>query len=75
MAAREVPIRDEMIRLGQLLKLAGVVGGGGEVKELLAAGAVSVNGSPETRRGRQLGDGDVVAVGDEELRVVAAGSR
>jgi ribosome-associated protein len=72
-AAEEVPIRGEMIRLGQLLKLAGVVGGGGEAKELLASGAVSVNGAAETRRGRQLGDGDVVRVGDVELRVVAGG--
>jgi ribosome-associated protein len=72
-AAQEVPIRGEMIRLGQLLKLAGVVGGGGEVKELMASGDVSVNGSAETRRGRQLGDGDVVRVGDLELRVAAGG--
>jgi ribosome-associated protein len=62
-----------MIRLGQLLKLAGVVDGGGEAKELLAEGAVSVNGSAEARRGRQLGGGDVVRVGDVELRVVAGG--
>ena len=71
--ARDVPIRGEMIRLGQLLKLAGVLGGGGEAKELLAAGGVRVNGSAEARRGRQLGDGDVVSVGDLELRVVAGG--
>ena len=69
--AREVPIRGEMIRLGQLLKLAGLVGGGGEVRELLAELPVLVNGEPETRRGRQLHPGDVVRVGDEELRVSA----
>ena len=68
----DVPIRGEMIRLGQLLKLAGVVGGGGEAKELLAEGAVAVNGEPESRRGRQLFDGDVVTIGDESLRVVAS---
>jgi ribosome-associated protein len=60
-----------MIRLGQLLKLAGAADGGGEAKELLAAGEVSVNGEPEARRGRQLGVGDVVRVGEDELRVVA----
>lgn len=69
MPAEEVPIRGEMIRLGQLLKLAGVVGGGGEAKALLAEGAVSVNGEPESRRGRQLVAGDVVRSGDVELRV------
>ena len=66
---REVPVRDETIRLGQLLKLAGVVGSGAEAKELLATGAVTVNGRPEERRGRQLRRGDVVAACAEELRV------
>lgn len=59
-----------MIRLGQLLKLAGVLETGGDVKELLATGTVSVNGEPETRRGRQLHPGDVVGVEHEALRVV-----
>lgn len=65
----EVGIRGEMIRLGQLLKLAGVVGGGGEAKALLAEGVVRVNDEPEARRGRQLRPGDVVRVGETELRV------
>ena len=45
--ARTIPIRGDMIRLGQLLKLADVAGGGGDVKTLLAGGAVFVNGEPE----------------------------
>ena len=68
---REVPIRGEMIRLGELLKLAGVVGTGGEAKLLLASEEVRVNGEPETRRGRQLVPGDVVSVGDVDLRVAS----
>ena len=64
---REVPVRGEMIRLGQLLKLAGVRDTGGEVKELLAENAVTVNGEAESRRGRQLHPGDVVRVGDDEI--------
>jgi ribosome-associated protein len=71
--AREVQIRGQMIRLGQLLKLAGVVGGGGEVKDFLASETVLVNGEPDNRRGRQLHPGDVVAVGDEELRLTSTG--
>ena len=67
---REVPIRGEMIRLGQLCKLADVTEGV-PVKELLAGGAVYVNGEPENRRGRQLHPGDSVCVGDAELLVVA----
>ncbi len=60
-----------MIRLGQLLKLAGLASGGGDVKALIALG-VSVNGQPERRRGRQLHEGDVVVAGDEQIRVTAA---
>lgn len=59
-----------MIRLGQLLQYAGIAGSGGEAKQLLADGAVSVNGEREIRRGRQLHPGDVVGVGDEELRLL-----
>jgi ribosome-associated protein len=66
---QEVRIRGEMIRLGQLLKLAGVVEAGGEAKDLLGAGEVLVNGAVEVRRGRQLRDGDVIELRDWELRI------
>jgi ribosome-associated protein len=64
---REVTIRDEVIRLGQLLKLAGIADSGTDAKELLADGAVRVNGEPETRRGRQLRAGDVVDAAGEQV--------
>ncbi len=66
---RDVPIREEVIRLGQLLKLAGLAASGGEARAMLEAGAVTVNDEAEARRGRQLRRGDVVAVGDEAVRV------
>ena len=66
---RDVPITGETIRLGQLLKVAGVVGSGGEAKALLAGGTVTVNEQPEDRRGRQLRRGDVVRAGDDAVRV------
>lgn len=69
---RDISIRGDMIRLGQLLKLAGTVDSGGEAKTILAAGLVTVNGEPEERRGRQLHHGDLVVVEDDELRVLAA---
>ncbi|WP_338068830.1 RNA-binding S4 domain-containing protein [Cellulomonas endophytica] len=53
---------DSPIRLGQLLKLDGVVESGGDARALLADDAVRVNGEVETRRGRQLRPGDVVEV-------------
>jgi ribosome-associated protein len=68
---REVQIRGDTIRLGQLLKLAGMVGAGAEAKAFLATRTVLVNGEPEERRGRQLHPGDEVRVGDEVLRLVA----
>jgi ribosome-associated protein len=66
---REIEIRGYVIRLGQLLKLAGLADSGADAKALLADGAVTVNGEPEERRGRQLHPGDVVAVGDDAVRV------
>lgn len=69
---RDISIRGDMIRLGQLLKLAGTVDSGGEAKAMLAAGLVTVNGEPEERRGRQLHHGDLVVAEDDELRVLAA---
>lgn len=59
-----------MIRLGQLLKLADVVDSGGEARELLESGAVSVNDEIESRRGRQLHPGDVVCAVDTVLEIV-----
>ena len=68
----EIPIRGETIRLGQLLKLAGVVDSGSEVKVLLGSEAALVNDEPEARRGRQLRPGDRVRVAGHDLRVTGA---
>lgn len=58
----DVPIRDSAIRLGQLLKLSGLIEDGAQAKELLADEAVTVDGVLETRRGRQVLRGSQVAV-------------
>lgn len=58
----DVTIRDESIRLGQFLKLADLAESGADARELVADGAVSVNGETDERRGRQLVPGDVVSV-------------
>lgn len=69
----EVPIRDDVIRLGQFLKLADLAEDGAQARDLIADGEVRVNGDVETRRGRQLLRGDVVAVslatGDQSAKV------
>jgi ribosome-associated protein len=66
---RDVPIRGQTIRLGQLLKLAGLINSGAEVKAFLSTAHVCVNGEREQRRGRQLHPSDIVRVGDHELRL------
>lgn len=66
-----VHIRDESIRLGQLLKLAGLVEDGVMAREVIAAGQVSVDGAPETRRGAQIRAGSVVEMGGQQIEVVS----
>lgn len=68
--AEEIAIRGASIRLGQLLKLAGVIDSGAEAKRLLAEQRVLVNEQAEERRGRQLAPGDRVRVGARELLLV-----
>jgi ribosome-associated protein len=57
------------IALGAFLKLAGVAATGGHAKVIVQSGGVTVNGAMETRRGRTLQPGDVVATGGREFRV------
>jgi ribosome-associated protein len=66
---RTVSIRDDSIRLGQLLKLADLVDQGSEAKEVLLRGLVQVNGVVETRRGRRLVPGDTVTVGGQTVGI------
>jgi ribosome-associated protein len=68
----EVPIRDASIRLGQLLKLAGLVEDGAHARQVLDAGEVSVDDEVEVRRGRQVRPGDVVTVRSEGRRIVVS---
>lgn len=64
-----VEIRDEFIKLGQAMKLAGCVDMGSDAKVLLEEGSVEVNGEVETRRGRKLYDGDVFTVDGEDYLI------
>lgn len=50
----ELFIRDDFIKLGQALKLAGLVESGVEAKEAIQNGNVKVNGVIDTRRGKKL---------------------
>lgn len=66
----EVPIRDASIRLGQLLKLAGVVDDGGMARIVIENGEVTVDGAVEVRRGAQVRPGQTVGYAGEILTVV-----
>jgi ribosome-associated protein len=66
----DVPIRDQMIRLGQLLKLAALAEDGIQAKEFIENGLVQVNGVIEERRGRQVHPGDTVTVNGRSVTVV-----
>lgn len=68
--AEPVHIRDESIRLGQLLKLAGLVEDGAMARAVIAAGEVSVDGVIETRRGAQIAVGSVVTHAGRQIEVV-----
>ena len=54
----EIEIRDEFIKLGQALKLAGLVSSGVDAKFVIQDGQVKVNGEVDTRRGKKLYPGD-----------------
>ena len=65
----DVSIGGDVIRLGQFLQFAGLFDSGGDAKGAILDGDVSVNGEVDRRRGRQLHDGDIVALAGHRLRV------
>jgi ribosome-associated protein len=67
----EITIRDEFIRLGQAMKLAGLVENGVEAKDVITEGKVSVNGETELRRGKKLRNGDSFTYGQQTVTVRA----
>ena len=62
----EIKIRDEFIKLGQLLKLADMVQDGVEAKYVITDGLVKVNGEVDDRRGRKVYEGDIVSYDGKE---------
>ena len=69
MEAMEITIKDEFIKLGQALKLAGLAENGAHAKEIIAEGAVTVNGETDTRRGRKCRPGDVIEYDGKQVTV------
>ena len=66
-----ITIRDEFIKLGQAMKLAGMSSSGVDAKIEIEGSKVKVNGETETRRGRKLRDGDTVETGKGSFTVIS----
>ena len=62
-------IKDEFIKLGQVLKLAGLVESGVDAKYVIQDGLVKVNGEIDTRRGRKIVAGDIVEYQGNKVKV------
>lgn len=67
----EFQLRGEFVELNQLLKLTGVCDSGGAGKTLVAEGVVSVDGQVELRKTAKIRAGQVVSLGDVQIRVLA----
>ena len=65
----KVIIRDDFIKLGQAMKLAGMVGSGVDAKMLIQDGQVEVNGKVEYQRGKKLHEGDVITFKGESVQI------
>ncbi len=67
----QIKIKDEYIKLGQAMKLAGMVGSGVEAKVVIQDGQVLVNGEVELQRGKKLHPGDIFSFNGEEAQIQA----
>ena len=63
-------LRDDFIKLGQALKLSGLVSSGVEAKEVIQEGLVKVNGEIDTRRGKKLVAGDIFEFEGNKVQVL-----
>ena len=63
-------IKDEFIKLGQAMKLAGLIDSGLEAKIVIQNGEVKVNGEVDERRGRKVYEGDIISFEGNEIKVV-----
>ena len=68
---KKIKIKDEYIKLGQALKLAGLVSSGVEAKVVIQDGEIFVNGERELQRGKKLHEGDVISFNGEEVQIQA----
>ena len=66
----EITISTDFVTLGQLLKIADLIGSGGEAKSFLASHEILVDGVSDNRRGRKLRDEMMVEIDQVGYRIV-----
>lgn len=64
-----IKIRDDFIKLGQALKLAGLVDSGVDAKIEIQEGLVKVNGEVEVQRGKKIHPGDIIEFNGQQIKV------
>lgn len=64
-----IKIRDEFIKLGQAMKLAGLVESGVDAKFKIQEGCVKVNGEVEYQRGKKIHPGDIIEFNGQQVKV------
>jgi ribosome-associated protein len=69
MQKTDFELTSEFIELNQLLKLVGLVDSGGAGKNMVASGAVSVDGKQELRKTAKIRSGQIVTIGDIRISV------
>jgi len=66
----EIKIDTEYIKLDQFLKFAGLVNTGGEAKNIIMEGRITVNGSVEKARGKKLRADDIIEFEGHKYKIV-----
>ena len=66
-----ISLKDDYIKLGQALKLAGLVDSGVDAKFVIQDGLVKVNGQTELQRGKKLYNGDIFEFKGIQVKVLA----
>ncbi len=64
-----INIKDDFIKLGQALKLSGLVESGVDAKFAIQDGIVKVNGQTELQRGKKLYDGDIIEYDGNQVKI------
>jgi len=68
-----IEVREQPTALYKILKIANLVSGGGEAKQAIAEGYVSVNGAVETQKRKKIYAGDLIYFNEQYLQIAIIG--